>query len=237
MNFYIMLDLFVLAGPLALSFDKRVAFYKKWPAVFGSIGLIVLIYGAWDIWKTASAVWSFNPAYAGEFRFLLLPMGEWLFFVVVPYACIFILACVRSYFKDAAFALPRPLFFALSAILAVLGVALIGRTYTGVVLIAAALTLAASELLAPKSLRSRNFWLAMAITYAPFLLANGILTGKPVVLYDDKRNLGIRAGSIPIEDFVYSFAMLLLAFVLFDLFSAFFERRRERKRAADRKGA
>ncbi|HAE21350.1 MAG TPA: hypothetical protein DCG47_03370 [Spirochaetaceae bacterium] len=102
---------------------------------------------------------------------------------------------------------------------------------------AAALTLAASELLAPKSLRSRNFWLAMAITYAPFLLANGILTGKPVVLYDDKRNLGIRAGSIPIEDFVYSFAMLLLAFVLFDLFSAFFERRRERKRAADRKGA
>ncbi len=231
MNFYLMLDLLVLAGPLALSFDRRVAFYKKWPAVFSSIGLIVLIYGAWDIWKTASGVWSFNPLYAGEYRFLLLPPGEWLFFVVVPYACVFILACVRSYFRDAEFRLPRLLFFALSAILAALGVALIGRTYTGVVLIAAALTLAASELLAPKSLRSRNFWLAMAITYAPFLIANGILTGKPVVLYDDTRNLGIRAGTIPVEDFVYSFAMLLLAFVLYDRFSAFFERRRRLKGA------
>jgi lycopene cyclase domain-containing protein len=237
MNFYLMLDLIVLAGPLALSFDRRVAFYKKWPAVFSAIGLIVLIYGAWDIWKTASGVWSFNPAYAGEFRFLLLPPAEWLFFVVVPYACIFILACVRAYFKDAELRLPRPLFFAIAAALAALGIALIGRTYTGIVLIAAALTLAASEVLAPKSLRSRNFWLAMAITYVPFLIANGILTGKPVVLYDDTRNLGLRVGTIPVEDFVYSFAMLLLAFVLYDLFSALYERRRQARSAAEGTGA
>lgn len=237
MNFYLMLDLAVLAGPLALSFDKRVAFYKKWPAVFSSISLIILIYGAWDIWKTASGVWSFNPEYAGESRFLLLPLGEWLFFVVVPYACVFILACVRAYVKDATLKLPRALFFAAAAVLAALGVALIGRTYTGVVLIAAALTLAASEALAPQSLRSRNFWLAMALTYAPFLIANGILTGKPVVLYDDTRNLGLRVGTIPVEDFVYSFAMLLLAFVLYDLFSALYERLRQAKSAAEGTGA
>jgi lycopene cyclase domain-containing protein len=70
------------------------------------------------------------------------------------------------------------------------------------------------------------FWLAMAVTFIPFIVANGILTGLPVVLYDDRQNLGIRAGTIPIEDFLYSFAMLLLAFSMFDLFSPSAERPR-----------
>jgi hypothetical protein len=29
-NLYLILDLLILAGPLALSFDKRVAFHTKW---------------------------------------------------------------------------------------------------------------------------------------------------------------------------------------------------------------
>jgi lycopene cyclase domain-containing protein len=66
----------------------------------------------------------------------------------------------------------------------------------------------------------------MAVTFIPFIVANGILTGLPVVLYDDRQNLGIRAGTIPIEDFLYSFAMLLLAFSMFDLFSPSAERPR-----------
>jgi lycopene cyclase domain-containing protein len=227
MDLYLILDLLVLAGPLGLSFDKRVAFYRKWPTVFSSIAVIVLIFGAWDVWKTSSGVWSFNSAYAGEFRFLGLPLGEWLFFICTPYACLFILACVRAYLTDKVLTLPRPVLLAACVVLAGGGIALIERTYTGVVLIAAALTLIVSELLAPQSLRSRNFWLAIAITYVPFLIANGILTSLPVVLYDDARNLGLRVGTIPVEDFVYSLTMLVLAFALFDLFSAARQRRVE----------
>ena len=58
----------------------------------------------------------------------------------------------------------------------------------------------------------------------PFILVNGILTGsfglEEVVWYNDEENLGSRlyevAGlswtqiNIPIDDFVYSFALLLL---------------------------
>lgn len=225
-NLYLIVDLLILAGPLALSFDKRVAFHTKWPAVFGSTAIIVLVYGVWDAWKTSKGVWSFSPVYTGEFRFLWLPVGEWAFFICVPYACLFILACIRAYVRDVTFSLPRSGLFAVAALLAGLGVLWRDRTYTGVVLVVAALTLLLSELLTPRSLRSRNFWLAMAVTYIPFIIANGILTALPVVTYDDTQNLGIRVGTIPIEDFLYSFAMLLLAFSMFDLFSPSAERPR-----------
>ena len=52
----------------------------------------------------------------------------------------------------------------------------------------------------------------------PFFIVNGVLTGSwindQVVWYNDAENLGVRAGTIPIEDFFYGFEMLFLT-VLF----------------------
>lgn len=220
MNYYVLLDLLVLAGPLALSFDRKVAFYRRWPAAFGSIAFIVLSFGAWDIWKTALGVWSFNAQFAGTWRLFGLPAGEWLFFMVVPYACLFILACVRAYLKDAELGIPSVVWWIAAALSIVIGAVFIRRTYTGVVFISVAIALSAAVLLSPASLRSRNYWISIALTYVPFLIANGILTGKPVVLYDDARNLSIRVGTIPLEDFFFSFSMLLLTFVCFDFLTA-----------------
>jgi len=211
MNVYIGINLLVLLGPLALSFDKKVAFYKQWPAVLPSIAAVVLIYGGWDIWMTAQGIWWFNPRYAGGFHIFGLPIGEWLFFICVPYACIFILACVHGYIKDRLLPLPRWLWFLVAAIFAALSVVFSDRIYSFTNFLFAAIILALAALLIPATLRSRNFWLAMIITYLPFLIANGILTGLPIVLYDDTMNLGIRLGTIPLDDFLYSFSMLMLA--------------------------
>lgn len=226
MDFYVLLNLIVVAFPFILSFDKKVAFHKQWPAVFTSIGLVVLVFGVWDVWMTARGVWSFNPAYSGTFKILGLPPGEWLFFICVPYACIFILACVRGYLKDKELDFPRWKWLALAG--AFVGAALFftGKTYTFTVFLSVALALAGSAWLIPDTLKSRNFWLAMLITYLPFIVANGILTGRPVVLYDDMQNLGIRIGTIPLEDFFFSFSMLLLALGGFDYLQTRFGRKK-----------
>jgi hypothetical protein len=51
---------------------------------------------------------------------------------------------------------------------------------------------------------------------------NSALTGsysdKPVVFYDDAENLGIRVGTMPLEDSFYCFSMLYGSVLLFEYF-------------------
>ncbi len=55
-----------------------------------------------------------------------------------------------------------------------------------------------------------HFWAAYFIHLVPFAIINGILTATPVVLYNNDENLGIRLGTIPLEDTLYAFTCLLL---------------------------
>ena len=216
MDLYTRIDLLVLALPLALSFDRKVAFWRKWPQVLAAIAVVMAVFIPWDVWKTVRGVWGFNPEYAGQWRFLHLPLGEWLFFACVPYACLFILECVRGYFRDRPVAIPRGRVLAVAAGFAVAAWLLRHKIYTGTVVLSAGVMLAAMEWAVPATLRSRNFWAALALTYLPFLVANGVLTALPIVWYDDAQILAIRVGSIPVEDFFYSFSMLALAILVHD---------------------
>ena len=211
MDLYTKINLLILAIPLALSFDRRVAFWRKWPSVAMAILAVVLVFGAWDSWMASRGIWGFNPEHAGAWRFLHLPPGEWLFFVCVPYACLFVLACVRSYFPDRTWRLPRGLVALVPGFFFFLAWRFRELGYTWSVFLSVGLTLTALECCAPATVRSRNFWVALGLTYLPFGVVNGVLTGLPIVLYDDAQNLAFRAGPIPVEDFFFSFSMLALA--------------------------
>ena len=216
MDLYTKIDLLVLALPLALSFDRKVAFWRKWPQVIAAIAAVVLVFGAWDAWMAARGIWAFNPAYAGEARFLHLPPGEWLFFVCVPYACLFVLECVRAYVSDREIRIPPGAFYVLAAFFGLLAFMYRERGYTATVFLACGLVAAALQAFVPATVRSRNFWIGLGLTYLPFGVANGFLTGIPVVLYDDAETLAVRIGTIPLEDFFFSFAMLALAALVYD---------------------
>ena len=56
--------------------------------------------------------------------------------------------------------------------------------------------------------RRRAFWTTYAIVVAFQLIVNGLLTGLPVVRYDERRIIGWRIAYAPVEDLLFGFAMV-----------------------------
>ena len=83
-------------------------------------------------------------------------------------------------------------------------------------------------------LRTRAYWIAMAICYAFMIAVNGWLTKltAPIVLYDEEATIGWRfPWDIPVEDYLFGYALLTLAMLLWDA-AAPRQRRPDAARAA-----
>ena len=95
---YLLLNLGTLSVPLLRSFESRIAYCKT----FGSLAKAMLIVSGfflvWDIWFTELGVWGFTPAYLSGIFLFGLPLGEYLFFITVPFSCIFIYKCLELFF-------------------------------------------------------------------------------------------------------------------------------------------
>jgi len=92
------LFLFV-AVPFIFSFWPPLKFYRNIRSLFISICLVVIIFGGWDVFATYRGHWSFNPAGVGKIKIMNLPLEEVLFFVVIPFCCIFTWEAVK-FIKD-----------------------------------------------------------------------------------------------------------------------------------------
>jgi lycopene cyclase domain-containing protein len=202
-----------LAGPLILSFDKKVAFYKEWKYVFKAMILPAFLYILWDIYFTGIHVWSFNPAYITGIMIINLPIEEILFFFIIPYCCLFIYVCIRSYFPAPKKRnLPRAVLIVLAAILLFAGILFYEKQYTSYTFILLALFIILLVI-------SRNFFhgfnittflISYAVILFPFLIVNGFLTAIPVVLYNNAENLGVRIYTIPFEDVFYGMLLVMM---------------------------
>ena len=206
---YLCLNLATLFFPLLLSFDKKVAFYKKWPALLPAIGLTALVFIPWDMWKTHAGVWSFNPDYLLGLYMGNLPVEEWLFFFTVPYALLFIYECLRAYFQDKWQGTSTRFAKAVFVGLVFVTMFFTDRMYTVITFPLAALFLLIHVQLFGNRYLGR-FWVAYTIHLVPFFVVNGILTALPVVQYNPDEYMGLRIFSVPVEDAVYSLLLFLM---------------------------
>jgi lycopene cyclase domain-containing protein len=95
MSKYMLLLVISGAVPFALSFYPPLKFYRNLRALAISIVLIVLIFGSWDIFATYRGHWHFNPLGVWPLRVVNLPLEEVMFFVVIPFCCIFTWEAIR----------------------------------------------------------------------------------------------------------------------------------------------
>lgn len=214
MSLYAWLMLASFVGPFTLSFDKKVAFYKSWGPLFTGILLNGIIFILWDGWFARTGVWGFNTNYVWDVFINDLPLEEWSFFIIVPYASVFIYACLKAYMPKQPFQNIKHhltlLFLIFTFILAALNS---DKAYTFWNCFIASMLLLVHYLFLKREWMG-YFWLAYFIHLIPFFIINGILTGmatpEPVVWYNNDENLGIRLVTIPIEDSIYALTCLLL---------------------------
>lgn len=220
---YLIINFFIVAFPLLFSFESRLEFYKKWKQLFFSALPVSLIFIIWDIWATSRGHWAFNPEYTTGLKIINLPVEEILFFITVPYSCIFLYELVDWYHKkntlitqektialksllsnrrnivtlciNSIFMLSGIYFFFIEKI-----------EYTGVVL----LVIGIENTLSLPRLGQKSFQKWLLLMTGLFFITNLVLTGLPVVSYGSEFITNFRVSTIPIEDFLYNWSLLCL---------------------------
>lgn len=230
--YYLLINLGSIAVPFLLSFDNRVAFYKKWKAFWPANLITLAFFVVWDIFFTKEGIWGFNDTYLLGFDLFGLPIEEWLFFICIPYACVFLYETLLTYIPGDPFKkVGKPAI----VIVALLCIALMSiytmRLYTS---FTALFTLLGLLLL----LRTGAKWfgrfiLAYLVILIPFIIANGLLTGiefwhydllnsnvsgiaDQIVWYNNDHNLRFRVFSVPLDDFLYGFLLIGMNIAIYE---------------------
>ncbi|NUM74608.1 lycopene cyclase domain-containing protein [candidate division KSB1 bacterium] len=215
---YFLFNLFVIAGPLIMSFEKRIFFFSKWRYAFPAIALVAAPFILWDALVTGRH-WQFNSAYTFDFRFAGLPVEEWLFFFTVPFAALFVWEVIASYLPDRKSAAAQ-WFWILLLLCPLPGIVAImhDKEYTALVLLFLGLAASLDYFLQTRLFLRKRILLYFAATIGMNLICNSYLTARPVVLYEERYQLGMRLGTIPLEDFGYGFALISLTVILYERF-------------------
>ena len=218
MSLYFFLNIASFIIPFLYSFENRMKYIKRWKAVFLSILISAVFFIVWDIIFTKMGVWSFNPRYHSGIEFFDLPIEEWLFFVCIPYASLFIHFAFHYFYPNVSLSdkTVKIIYWILMMVLLPVIFLHYDKLYTAINYTVLVLLLSYAFLKMPTVLST--FFITFLIILIPFALVNGILTGsfidEPVVSYNNSENLGIRLGTIPIEDVGYAFSMLLMSLIL-----------------------
>jgi lycopene cyclase domain-containing protein len=205
---YLLINFAIISVPLLYTPDKRVGYYRRLPAVSFSILVVGFCYLLWDVLVTARGEWSFNSRYLTGIEILNLPLEEIMFFITVPYSCLFIYEVVLYATKNSHFKIPNGVVIAMIVLLTAASIAFYSQGYTMKALVSCAVFLAATLLLDRSLIRSKQYWLWLVVCYIPFMIFNSVLTALPVVEYNSVAIWGVRLGTIPVEDFFYNYSML-----------------------------
>ena len=220
MSIYFILLISTIGLPFFLSFDKKLQFYKQWPYLLPSICIIGAVFLLWDIYFTKLGVWGFNPLHHSGILLFNLPLEEWLFFLIVPYASIFLHEALVLYFPNLKLSRQATKAITISLVVATAIAAFFHLNQIYTLYISCLLIIALLLSLIDHSEAISHLYLTFIVILIPFIVVNGILTGtfieQEVVWYNKNEHLGIRFLTIPIEDFGYGFSLILYNLMLTD---------------------
>ena len=223
MNYsYLLINLAAISIPFIFSFHPKLNFHRQWKAFFKANLIVSFFFLTWDVLYTYIGVWGFNDDYLIGIKIFNLPIEECLFFLCIPYACVFTWHCFEILIKDTLSNKIEECISMISISLLLI-VALLNSTnlYTSITFLALSLTIIILRYIFNVHWLGR-FYFTYIILLLPFFIVNGVLTGtgieSPIVWYNNNENLGIRILTIPIEDIFYGMLLILMNISLYKYF-------------------
>jgi len=201
--------------PLLLTFAPKVYYYRKMKSLATTILVISSLFIIWDLLATARGDWAFNKKYIVGVGIFGLPLEEILFFLTVPYSCIFIYETFRTYFQERSVFYSRHLYSIIAICCFAIAVIFISKTYTATVFIMTSILLASARFCFKSIFSSSIYWLYILVCTFLFAIFNHVLTSLPVVTYSPQAITGLRIGTIPIEDFFYNYSLLSFYLIVY----------------------
>lgn len=221
---YLLIDIGSLLFPLIFSFHPKLNFYKKFRPCLSAIITMLIPFVIWDIYFTELGVWGFNSKYLLGYQVWNLPFEELLFFICIPFACLFTYNCFKILYTKPVFKKIEPyVSITLIILLGFFGFGNASKLYTFYTFISLLAFLLFLKFWIKVHWLNRFYFTYLLLIF-PFFIVNGILTGtgleEPVVWYNGHENLGLRLLSIPIEDLFYGMLLILGNVFFFELYDA-----------------
>lgn len=220
---YLLINFFTIIICFVFSFHPRLRFDKYFLPFIKAAVLVASVFIVWDIWFTDIGVWWFNKRYLTGITLVNLPLEEWMFFIFIPFSCVFTYYCLDKLIDfNPSRRTGSMLTLLTSVVLVILGTIYVDRLYTVVTFFSSAIILLALQFVVKVNWMAKAF-AVYGILLLPFFIVNGILTGtgldEPIVNYVDRYFIGFRILTVPVEDSVYGFLLFVLNIWLFKYFS------------------
>lgn len=216
---YLLVNFFTVIIPFAFSFHHKLQFHKTWRAFFPAAFLTGIFFIAWDIWFTHLGIWGFNEQYLIGIEVANLPIEEILFFLCIPYACVFTFYCLNLFFENPfSKKTERKITTVLVLLFLILAIFFHQKIYTVVTFASLAVMLVVAQFIIRIDWLG-IFYIVYGVLLLPFFIVNGVLTGagldEPIVWYNEMEIIGIRLGTIPLEDIFYGMELILMNLLIY----------------------
>lgn len=219
--YYAAILILCFASVATISTTSFTNYIQRWKPLLKASLLPAILFTLWDIWFVSQGVWEFNPKYNAGIIIMGLPLEEYLFFFIIPFCCVFI------YENIVRIQVPNWLGYSAGFLILMLLVFITTQTSLGlytnvstmVFLLMVILTVVFTQYaVVPISITA-------FLSFIPFLLVNGILTGsfgnEPIVMYNNAENCGLRFLNIPLEDFIYGTSLITGTIISYELQTKF----------------
>lgn len=216
---YLIFNIIVISGPLFFGSQKRFYFFNYLKEAFFAIVISSIPFIIWDI-SVTNRHWFFADEFTIGLRIFQLPIEELMFFFTVPFACLFTWQMVKKHsspividnlFNNLIF-LSISIFFLFVSVLALL----LGKEYTALAGMFFIVSILIDRIWGASILNHSKFLFYFILVSFFTLIFNGYLTWRPIVTYDAIYQLDFRIFTIPIEDFFFGYALLIITTTIFE---------------------